>query len=272
MRFSRSKSAKMRENGLARELKQIRRSYLRRGAGMAAVGSLIFICIGASADGFMRMGLFAAAAWCWFCLKGALMEVTRQRKYRQVASGLSGENKVFQVLAGIDPHFIVCNQVLLPNPHSRTGHTEADFVVIGRKALYLVETKNNEGQITAIENASNWPITVALRDGSERFRTMRNPVRQVKIQEKVLRQRLAEKGHNPIIQPTVAFSNPDADIYEQGEISVPIFTYPLANLASRIKAYEERLSSWPDIDREKIKASLDALHEEALRVSRVITR
>jgi hypothetical protein len=260
--------AAMKTNNLAIELKQIERWWLRRGALMAIAGSTVAIGLGIAYDGMMDKALFAAAVWSGLCLHGELTKGTQLGRYRKVASGLSGETFIYKVLEGVDSRFTVRNQVLLPNSRSRTGHTEADFILIGRKALYLVETKNNAGRIEVSEEAPEWPLTVTLPDGTKRASSMRNPVRQVKVQAKVLRQRLAEKGLHPIIQPTVAFSNPDAQLVEHESPSVPVFTRPMDDLVARIRAYEEKLADWPDLDMAQMNAVLDDLHAEALRVAK----
>ena len=102
--------------------------------------------------------------------------------------------------------------------------------------------------------------------------TMRNPVRQVQIQAKVLRERLVEKGLALIVQPTVAFSNPAVEVVEREPLSVPVFVYPLQNLVKRIRAYEEKLANWPDLDMDLVKSTVEELHAEALRVSKPISK
>lgn len=256
--------AAMKLNNLAQEIKQIERWWFRRSVIMAATGSTVVLGLGIG-FGVMDKAAFAAAVWTSLCLVGESGKASQQAKYRKLASGLAGESFVCSVLAGIDPRFTVRNQVLLPNPRSRTGHTEADFVLIGQKALYLVETKNNSGEIEISEKDREWQVIVTLADGTRLTNSMRNPVRQVKVQARVLRQRLAEKGLRPIIQPTVAFSNTDARLIERESPSVPVFSGRLDDLVDRIRAYETKLAAYPDIDIKQMNAVLDELHAEALR-------
>lgn len=257
----------MKFNNLAQEIKQIERWWFRRSVIMAATGSTVALGLGVG-FGVMEKGVFAAAAWAALCLVGESGKASQHGKFRKLASGLAGETFVCSVLTGIDPRFTVRNQVLLPNSRSRTGHTEADFILVGQKALYLVETKNNAGQIEIREKDREWPVTLMQADGTKLKNSMRNPVRQVKVQARVLRQRLAEKGLHPIIQPTVAFSNADAQLIEHEAPSVPVFSGCLDELVDRIRAYEAKLAAHPDINIVQMNKVLDDLHAEALRCAK----
>ena len=155
MRF-REKKAKgaMSSNSLAVEINSIHRAGLIRGAWMAGIGCATILLVGIALDtpSILPHLIYSALLWTALCLGGQLIEAASTAKYRKLASGLAGEEGVYKLLAGIDSGFHVLNGVLLPNSRSRTGHTEADFVLIGKKALYLVETKNNSGRIEAVES------------------------------------------------------------------------------------------------------------------------
>lgn len=266
MRVNRSAfAAAMAENNLAKELFNLRWSAMRSGLIVSACGTAALLGWAAFEPGLFEEALFASAVWTGMSLLGHTTGTTRRGRYRKVASGLEGEAFVFQVLSTI-PGAIVRNQVLLPNERSRTGHTEADFILIGKKALYLVETKNNAGTIVASEKEDRWPV----RTPGGKVVDMRNPVRQVNIQAKVLRDRLAEKGLTPLIQPTVGFSNRRAALKVKGQTSVPVFTYPLDSLTRRVMDYETRLAHKPDLDQDLLQQVLNDLHAEALRVAKPI--
>lgn len=259
--------AAMKANNLALEMKRIERRWFQRAVVVAAAGSTAALSLGVAFD-MMDKAAFAAAVWSTLCLFGESGKAARQEKYLKLASGLAGETLIYQLLSGVDPRFTVRNQVLLPNPRSRTGHTEADFILVGQKALYLVETKNNAGEIEVYEKAREWPVTTTLSDGTKRTSSMRNPVRQVRVQARVLRQRLAEKGLHPIIQPTVAFSNAGAQLTEREAPSVPVFYGCLDDLVDRIRIYEGKLAERQNIDMAKMNAVLDELHAESVRVAK----
>jgi len=259
-------AAAMAGNNLAKERKQILKSGARRGLFMAAAGNCFFLWWLITGN-HPADALFCMASWTLICLFGQVLEATYRPKFVRLTSGLDGESRVFKLLASLSDEYIVLNQVLLPNARSRTGHTEADFVLIGKKALYLVETKNNASTIKVTENGHEWDVTTPNGDAT----TMRNPVRQVKIQAKVLAERLAEKGIEPIIQPTVAFSSPVANLVRMEDTSVPVFTYPLKDLAERIVSYEEeKLANYPMLDQEMVKGVLDELQKQALRAAEEI--
>lgn len=258
-------TAAMADNNLARELRSLSWAAWRQAGAIAALGVAAFSAVAIGEPRMLDKAIFASVVWTLLCVAGQSTHVKSTARSRSVASGLQGETYVCKTLLDISPDYVVRNQVLLPNTRSRTGHTEVDFILVGKKALYLVETKNNAGTIQASEDGREWVVEAASGKHS-----MRNPVSQVRIQHKVLQQRLTERGITVIVQPSVAFSSPLANLMGDVELSVPVFMYPLSSLQSRITAYERKLGAFPDIDQAHLLATLDELHAEAKRVSKPI--
>lgn len=249
----------MAHNSLALELLARDRRALRRGGAIALGGGVVVLVVMLLAPSLRLHVLWALPLWVCICLFGEQMVEAGKASYQAVASGLEGEVYTAHRILEMNPDFQLLNEVLLPNSRSRTGHTECDFVVLGRKAVYLVEVKNNQGTIFVDEDASDWVV----RQGKCQH-SMRNPIKQVAIQQNRLVNLLKKRGLAPIVQPMVAFSNRQVRFEGQKKTRVPIFTNPLRHMEDRILRYEESLRDRPDLDHEALRGTLLALHREAL--------
>lgn len=83
-------------------------------------------------------------------------------------------------LSQLPDTFTVYNQVYIPNVKSRTGFNEADVIVVGPNAVFVIEVKHNSGSITGADSDREWQIKKASRGGIVYGKTMRNPISQVK--------------------------------------------------------------------------------------------
>lgn len=249
----------MANNSLALELEARDIRALRRGGAIALGGGVVVLVVMLLAPSLRLHALWALPLWVCICLFGEQAVEAGKESYKAVASGLEGEVYAAHRILEMNPGFQLLNEVLLPNSRSRTGHTECDFVVLGRKAVYLVEVKNNQGTIFVDEDAPDWVV----RQG-ECQHSMRNPIKQVAIQKNRLVNLLKERGVAPIVQPMVAFSSSQVRFEGQKKTQVPIFANPLRHMEDRMLRYEEALSDWPDLDQKALKGTLLALHHEAL--------
>lgn len=188
--------------------------------------------------------------------KGTLSKFLSAKRLKAIDSGAKGERFVAKRLAKLPFAFAVRNHVLFPNPHSRTGHTEADFVVVGRNGVYLVEAKNNAGKVAIDESKDQWSITLGKNHHS-----MRNPIKQVSIQKSVLERHLRAAGLNVDVKPLVVMSNPDVKLKGQNGLTVPVFKYPAKSLARRIKKMDRRANG-SGMDADKVAELIDKLNQQ----------
>lgn len=251
--------AMMKKNNMRREIKAIAKRYRKRALWMFLLGWGVAVALyfaydpRANVDSrTLAMGIFVT--WPFVCLFRESISVAVHSRVMALKSGLKGEVYVCSQLSKLGPNFQVYNQVYIPNKRSRTGHTECDFLVVGQKAIYLVEAKNNMGEIYVDGDSNEWVV----RYPSGRCVTMRNAARQVEIQKKVLTGWFKKQGMRvPTIVATVVLSNPSATVINEKSIATPIFTHPATDLLTRIQAYEDKMSNMPDIDQEVInKCSL----------------
>ncbi|PYZ99595.1 hypothetical protein A6K26_007835 [Gammaproteobacteria bacterium 2W06] len=149
------------------------------------------------------------------------------------ASGVRGELGVKSWLGALPGDYILFDNVRISHAQSRTGERELDFVVIGKRRVFVVEVKNNAGTIAPDDLwDKQWPVTTP--SGGQR--SMRNPMHQVYGQRKTLEERLAERGVHVQVQPIVVLSNPNC-LFLWGE-NTPI---PIAQSGKVLRGLITRL-------------------------------
>jgi hypothetical protein len=84
--------------------------------------------------------------------------------------GELGEHKINIQLAQLPEDCCHLNDLLVPNPKSRTGYSQIDHVVISPYGIFVIETKNYNGEIKGARSDRQWSV-------SNRFR-MYNPIMQ----------------------------------------------------------------------------------------------
>ncbi|MBY0011636.1 nuclease-related domain-containing protein [Paenibacillus typhae] len=84
--------------------------------------------------------------------------------------GELGEHKINIQLDQLPKECKSLNDLLLPNPKSRTGYAQIDHVVISPYGLFVIETKNYNGEIKGGRTDQQWSV-------SNRYK-MYNPLKQ----------------------------------------------------------------------------------------------
>lgn len=84
--------------------------------------------------------------------------------------GELGEHKINIQLDQLPKECKSLSDLLLPNPKSRTGYTQIDHVVISPYRLFVIETKNYNGEIKGGRTDQQWTV-------SNRYK-MYNPLKQ----------------------------------------------------------------------------------------------
>jgi len=163
--------------------------------------------------------LFPVVSW-WFLIAFLIIFLNAGTIKR---AGARGEDSTLDVLAALPDSYVILNQIELPNPETKKGFTELDFIVIGSNGVFVIEVKNNNSRIVGSEEEREWTIYKIGRKGTPYASSMRNPIKQVKGQIWILSKYLKERGHKAWIDGVVYFSNPDSDVEFIGTPSVPIF-------------------------------------------------
>jgi hypothetical protein len=191
-----------------------------------------------------------ATLLCWVYLGGAVALVVAgictlsflaaSSPDARFSSGAQGEDLAVDVVRRLPDTYTVFNQLDIPNARSRTGVNEADLVVCGPNAVFVIEVKNNNGTIVCDEKAPNWPIRKVGRGGTAYGKAMRNPVGQCKNLIWALGEHLKGVGAKPWIQGVVLFTSPDAKLIQEGPSSIPVLRPK--ELLAYIQSFERRSS------------------------------
>ncbi|MBO4452890.1 MAG: NERD domain-containing protein, partial [Clostridia bacterium] len=72
--------------------------------------------------------------------------------------------------------------------------TELDFLIVNRNGVFIIEVKNYSGRIEGLENDNEWRKYHVSRGGNVYYKSVRNPVKQVKREVDILSRLLRSKG------------------------------------------------------------------------------
>lgn len=113
----------------------------------------------------------------------------KRKNYMILRSGVNGETEVLSILKKLPNDFTVIANPVIDN---RGKYNELDFVIIGKDAIFTVETKNYRGAISG--KASDRELTQIKfgKGGREYEKTVKNPVFQADMQGKRMRELLRD--------------------------------------------------------------------------------
>jgi hypothetical protein len=123
--------------------------------------------------------------------------------------GASGENKTLKALSNLPDDYLIFNQVRLPDERSRTGYSEADFIVVGPNGLFVVESKDYNGYLKGNDEDRDWTLIKTGQSGASYSTSVRNPVRQAKKYVILLKNALERHNVNVWITPLVSLTKTD---------------------------------------------------------------
>ena len=145
-----------------------------------------------------------------------------QKSNPVLLAGAAGEDLVIKLLKQLPDTFTVYNQVDIPNAQSRTGFNEADVIVVGPNAVFIIEVKHNSGRIKGSDSDAEWRVEKLSRGGNLYAKTMRNPISQVKRLVWLLSKDLKAKHSRAWIQGVVLFSHQDVAAHIENDSNVPV--------------------------------------------------
>lgn len=153
-------------------------------------------------------------------------------------AGAAGEDISLYALKGLPDTYTIYNQVDIPNSKSRTGFNEADLIVVGPNAVFVIEVKHNNGSITGSDTDRDWEVLKVGRGGTEYSKTMRNPISQVKKLVWLLSENLKSKKSKAWIQGVVLFSNNNAELTIKNDSNVRVVRD--IDIVDYIKSYKSK--------------------------------
>lgn len=102
--------------------------------------------------------------------KNASPAATKKKKIESTRIGELGEHKINIQLDQLSKENKHLWDVMIPNPKSRTGYSQIDHLVITPYCIFVIETKNYNGEIRGNREDQQWSV-------SNRYK-MYNPLRQ----------------------------------------------------------------------------------------------
>ena len=197
------------ENRLIREAAA---AVSRKRLGIGGAGLCLVLGVG------IAVSPFGVAASGLVALVGVIVSLTLVFSVAPdpvLLAGARGELLALDELKRLPGTYHVFNQVDIPNERSRTGVNEADLVVTGPNAVFVIEVKHNGGRVSGGAGDREWLVQKSGRRGGQYEKTMRNPVLQVQQLVRLLAAQLAgfearrrdRRRGRPWVQGIVVFTN-----------------------------------------------------------------
>lgn len=263
----------MQDNHLLKEIQAYRHKMRKIWAGLALAGIVIFTIFHVYLWGSLYAILtvewiILSLIWCALMLGNYFRCMIGNKKINRLRSGLAGEMRamnIFDEMSGFDAF----NQVFVKNERSRTGTTEIDIVLVGKNSVFVVEIKNNAGRIFMDEDRDHWDVTIQRGD-SVHDSEMRNPIKQAKVQAKVLSHALRKQmgAKAPKVIPIVGFTSDDALLMVRPgtEPSIPVFRPPMDKIKDGISSIDASNAGGWSLDRTRVIEAIKQIMVEGMQV------
>lgn len=164
------------------------------------------------------LNLFAGAV----VMVVACVVALSRRTCNIIMSGAEGEDIAVALLKKLPDSFYLFNQVNIPNKESSTGYNEADLIIVGDQAVFVIEVKHNNGRIDVDEQARDWTVVKTGRGGTDYTKPMRNPIAQVNKLIWLLSNHMKHKKVRSWIQGIVLFTHDNMTLTNHANSSVPV--------------------------------------------------
>ena len=166
--------------------------------------------------------LFLFPCFMGFAGGGVYMALHSQ-KIDKLKSGVEGEESTVDFLTSLPESYNIVSNAIV-TLEGRQG--EIDNVVIGPNGVFVIETKNRNGNITGSHLDNKLTQYKVGRGGTPYTNEFYNPIKQVSTHVYLLSNMLKQAGINIWVQGVVYFSNPNADVNVDFEYKkIPVFSY-----------------------------------------------
>ena len=130
----------------------------------------------------------------------------------RLRAGKEGERLTREALCTLPPLFRSYANVEIPNPRNRAGHNEADIMIAGPNALFVLEVKHHRGRVFGGEHDGRWRVTHPEGGYQSNAEPTRNAVAQVKKLVWLVRDVFEAHHQRAWIQGIVVFSHPSVEL------------------------------------------------------------
>ncbi|WP_235848890.1 MULTISPECIES: nuclease-related domain-containing protein [Bacillaceae] len=173
---------------------------------------------------------------------------TQKNNAKSIRKGELGEYKIDIQLDQLPKDCLYLSDLLIENPKSKTGYSQVDHVVISPYAIFVIETKNYQGDIKGTKDSRHWYV-------NNRYK-MYNPLYQNYGHQKALEQLLEDTPKTPYIS-MISFTmrcrfNIDPDLRKIGSNQLVVYDTELSEFIDR-KILRLKAEQQQPIDDEAVK-------------------
>lgn len=159
----------------------------------------------------MVVGIIGAVVCFIFGVSGSFALFNPQAQIQQ--AGEMGEAATAHLIAQLPAGYFGFQNIRV----TYQGNTsELDMVVVGRTGVFIIETKNHNGNIQGNFDQHQWIQYKTGRQGGQYSKEFYNPVKQVGTHTYRLAHYLRDRGCNVHVDSMVFFTNPTASIQVYG--------------------------------------------------------
>lgn len=145
------------------------------------------------------------------------------REYSKYKSGLIGEKGTLSLLSDLPADWYILNDVTVTVDGNKS---QLDIVVVAPNGIFVIETKNHNGDITGNIEDHKWVQNKIGRRGTPYSNSIYSPVKQVETHVWRLSQFLKLNGFNAWVTGIVYFSNKEASVNIRGTNDrIPVYSY-----------------------------------------------
>ena len=157
-----------------------------------------------------------------FALIFIIVFLVYRKKYDILQAGVRGENATLKILKRLPKDFTVLTNPVILN---RGITMELDFIVIGKNAVFIVETKNHRGILSGRTSNANWKQIKHGKNGKVYEKEISNPIKQSYRQSKRMAELFRDFDISATVFPVLYFvdNRTELKIIDDADLNVAVF-------------------------------------------------
>ncbi len=157
-----------------------------------------------------------------FALIFIIVFLVYRKKYDILQAGVRGENATLKILKRLPKDFTVLTNPVILN---RGITMELDFLVIGKNAVFIVETKNHRGILSGKTSNANWKQIKHGKNGKVYEKEISNPIKQSYRQSKRMAELFRDFDISATVYPVLYFvdNRTELKIIDDADLNVAVF-------------------------------------------------
>lgn len=157
------------------------------------------------------------------CVIGLVNDVVNIDQQSIIASGIQGEKFAEMQLSSLPDDYVIFRNMKISFDNRIS---EIDNIIVGKSGVFVVEIKNNNGNIFGDYSDKEWIHNKIGRGGTPYSKSFYNPVKQVGTHVYRLSHYLKDNNIRTYVNGIVYFANPRTNVTVSGEPNnIPVFSY-----------------------------------------------